>query len=120
VSDRVSRDPGVADSELCTERFRELADSLGGIPCEDASPVAYVNNPFDLADAMMPFVELLMVSGAVLALVHAILTLRRTGSAVNLGVWIAAVVYVVVLEPPLYFPAAFGIDDYVPAIFVHN
>ena len=112
--------PGGADSDLCTDRFRELADSLGGLPCEEANPVAYVNNPFDLADAMMPVVELLMVAGAVLALVHAVLTLRRTGSAVNLGVWLAAVVYVAVLEPPLYFPAVFGIDDYVPAIFVHN
>ncbi|MFL6062454.1 MAG: hypothetical protein ACJ72E_14565 [Marmoricola sp.] len=107
-------------SDLCTPRFRELADSLGGIPCEHAHRIVYVNNPFHLADPMMPVVELLMVAGAVLALAHAIRTLRRTGSAVNLGVWIAAVVYVAVLEPPLYFPAAFGIDDYVPAIFVHN
>ncbi|MFL6023927.1 MAG: hypothetical protein ACJ72O_11360 [Marmoricola sp.] len=107
-------------SELCTAKFRELADQLGGIPCEHATKVVYVNNPFHLADATMPFVELLMVSGAVLALVHAIRTLRRTGSAVNLGVWIAAVAYVAFLEPPLYFPAAFGIDDYVQAVFVHN
>ena len=107
-------------SELCTAKFRELADSLGGVPCEHADKVAYVNNPFGLADATMPIVELLMVSGAVLALVHAIRTLRRTGSAVNLGVWIAAVAYVAFLEPPLYFPAAFGIDDYVQAVFVHN
>lgn len=107
-------------SDLCTPTFLRLAEELGGIPCEDASPVAYVNNPFDLADVTMPFVELLMVAGAVLALVHAIGTHRRTGSAVNLGVWIAAVVYVAVLEPPLYFPAAFGIDDYVSAVFVHN
>jgi len=107
-------------SELCTAKFRELADSLGGIPCEHAHKVAYVNNPFRLADATMPVVEVLMVAGAVLALAHAIRTLRRTGSAVNLGVWIAAVAYVAFLEPPLYFPAAFGIDDYVQAVFVHN
>ena len=107
-------------SELCTAKFRELADQLGGIPCEHARKVAYVNNPFRLADATMPVVELVMVAGAVLALAHAIRTLRRTGSAVNLGVWIAAVAYVAFLEPPLYFPAAFGIDDYVQAVFVHN
>ncbi len=107
-------------SELCTRRFRELADSLGGIPCEGANPIAYVNDPRSLADPTMPFIELLMVAGAILALVHAIRTLRRTGSAVNLGVWLAAVVYVAVLEPPLYFPAAFGIEDYVSALFVHN
>lgn len=107
-------------SDLCTAKFRELADQLGGIPCEHAKKVVYVNNPFHLADATMPVVEVLMVAGAVLALVHAIRTLRRTGSAVNLGVWIAAVAYVAFLEPPLYFPAAFGIDDYVQAVFVHN
>ena len=107
-------------SELCTAKFRELADQLGGIPCEHAKKVVYLNNPFGLADATMPVVEVLMVAGAVLALVHAIRTLRRTGSAVNLGVWIAAVAYVAFLEPPLYFPAAFGIDDYVQAVFVHN
>jgi hypothetical protein len=107
-------------SDLCTPRFTELAHSLGGIPCQSAHRIIYVNDPLHLADPTMPFVELLMVAGAVLALAHAIRTLRRTGSAVNLGVWIAAVVYVAVLEPPLYFPAAFGIADYVPAIFVHN
>ncbi|MCW2854609.1 MAG: hypothetical protein JWR52_224 [Marmoricola sp.] len=110
----------LATSDLCTLRFRELADSLGGIPCEHAHRFVYVNDPLHLADPSMPFVELLMVAGAVLALTHAILTLRRTGSAVNLGVWLAAIVYVAVLEPPLYFPAAFGIASYVPAIFVHN
>lgn len=106
-------------SDLCTERFRELADSLGGIPCEGASPVGYVRDPRDLADGTMPFVELVFVGLAVLTLVHAILSLRR-GNAVRLGVWLAAVVYVLVLEPPLYFPKAFGLEDYVPAIFVHN
>ncbi|MCW2754482.1 MAG: hypothetical protein JWQ32_1893 [Marmoricola sp.] len=110
----------LATSDLCTPRFRELADSLGGIPCEHAHRFVYVNDPLHLPDPSMPFVELLMVVGAVLALTHAIVTLRRTGSAVNLGVWLAAVVYVAVLEPPLYFPAAFGIASYVPAIFVHN
>jgi hypothetical protein len=107
-------------SDLCTPRFTELAHSFGGIPCQGAHRVVYVNDPLHLADPTMPFVELLMVAGAVLALAHAIRTLRATGSAVNLGVWIAAVVYVAVLEPPLYFPAAFGIAHYVPAIFVHN
>jgi hypothetical protein len=111
--------PGSA-SDLCTPTFTELAAQLGGIPCEGAHKVVYLNDPFGLRDWTMPVVELVMIGGAVLALVHAIRTLRRTGSAVNLGVWVAAVVYVVLLEPPLYFPEAFGIDGYVSTVFVHN
>lgn len=68
----------------------------------------------------MPVVEVLVLLGAVLAFAHAWRHLRRHGDATNLGVCVAAVAYVLVLEPPLYFPAAFGIDGYVPAVFVHN
>lgn len=106
-------------SDLCTPRFREVADTLGGIACP-GSPVGYLNDPLHLADATMPFIEVVMIGGAVLALVHAIGVLRRRGDAVPLGVWLAAVVYVVLLEPPLYFPEAFGIADRVGLVFVHN
>ena len=106
-------------SDLCTQRFTELAETLGGVPCHGASPIGYVQDPRHLADGTMPFVELVFVGLAVLTLVHAVRSARR-GNVVRLGVWLAAVVYVLVLEPPLYFPKAFGIDDYVPAIFVHN
>lgn len=107
-------------SDLCTDRFRQLADSLGGIDCEGASPIGYLHDPRNLADATMPVIEILVVAGAVLAFAHAWRFYRRHGDATNLGVCIAAVAYVLILEPPLYFPAAFGIDGYVPAIFVHN
>ena len=107
-------------SDLCTDRFRELADSLGGVACEGANPIGYLNDPRHLADATMPVIELLILLGAVLAFRHAWLVLRSTGDATNLGVCLAAVAYVLVLEPPLYFPALFGIDDYVSAVFVHN
>ena len=107
-------------AERCTERFRELADSLGGIRCEDASPIGYLNNPFDRVDGLMPLIELVMIGGAVWALWHAVVTLRRRGDATGLGVWLAAVVYVVVLEPPLYFPEVFGIEEQVHLVFVHN
>jgi len=69
---------------------------------------------------MMPVIELVMIGGALLALAHAISVLRRSGDATGLGVWFAAIVYVVVLEPPLYFPEAFGIADQIPLVFVHN
>lgn len=107
-------------SDLCTPQFRELADRLGDVRCEGASPVVYVHAPWDLTDWMMPVIEVVMIGGALLALGHAVSLLRRRRDATGLGVWLAALVYVVVLEPPLYFPAAFGIDDYVPAVFVHN
>jgi hypothetical protein len=107
-------------SERCTPRFEELAASLGGVSCEDAHPVGYLNDPFELADALQPAIELVMIGAAVLTLVHAIGTLRRRGDATPLGVWLAAVVYVLVLEPPLYFPEVFGIAEQVPLVFVHN
>jgi hypothetical protein len=107
-------------SDLCTDRFRELADSLGGVDCEGASPFGYLRDPRHLADATMPVIEVLILVGAVLAFAHAWRHLRVHGDATNVGVCLAAVAYVLVLEPPLYFPALFGIDDYVSAVFVHN
>ena len=107
-------------SDRCTPRFTELANSLGGIPCADANPIGYLNDPRHLADAMMPVIEVVMISGALLALAHAVSVLRRRGDATGLGIWLAAVVYVIVLEPPLYFPEAFGIAEKVPLVFVHN
>jgi hypothetical protein len=107
-------------SDLCTDRFRELADRLGGVDCDGASPVGYLRDPRHLADATQPVIEVLILVGAVLAFAHAWRQLRTRGDATGLGVCLAAVVYVLVLEPPLYFPALFGLDDYVEAVFVHN
>jgi hypothetical protein len=61
-----------------------------------------------------------MVVGAIVALAHAILWWRRKGDPTNLGLWLATIVYVVILEPPLYFPDKFGIEDQVGFIFAHN
>ena len=108
------------DGALCTDSFRQLADRLGGIPCEGASPWGYVNDPRHLANPTMPFIELLIAVGAVLAFVHAGVRLRRTGDATEVGVCLAAIVYVLVLEPPLYFPDLFGLGGVVPSTFVHN
>ena len=108
------------DGALCTDSFRQLADRLGGIPCEGASPWGYVNDPRHLANPTMPFIELLIAVGAVLAFVHAGVRLRRTGDAAEVGVCLAAIVYVLVLEPPLYFPDLFGLGGVVPSTFVHN
>ncbi|WP_232676516.1 hypothetical protein [Nocardioides sp. R-C-SC26] len=108
---------------LGSPRFHELAEQLAGLdgnPCEDANPIGYVTNPFGLTDALMPVIELVMISGAIAALVWGVRALRRDRDAVPLGIWLAAIVYVLVLEPPLYFPHVFGIEDQVGVVFVHN
>jgi hypothetical protein len=67
----------------------------------------------------MPLLELLVIGGAVLALVHA-LRRRREGDPVNLALWWASLVYLFVIEPPLYFPEWFGLDEIYGFIFAHN
>jgi hypothetical protein len=104
----------------CTPGFTQVADTLGGIDCAQAPAVVSVRPPTALADGTMPVVEALFVIGAVVALVHAVLWWRRRGDPTNLGLWCATIVYLLVLEPPLYFPDRFGLQDSVGLIFVHN
>jgi hypothetical protein len=104
----------------CPPGFTQVADTLGGIDCAQAPAFVSVRSPASLADATMPVVEALMVVGAVAALVHALLWWRRRGDPTNLGLWCATIVYLLVLEPVLYFPDRFGLQDDVGLIFVHN
>ncbi|MDI6104252.1 hypothetical protein QLQ12_37240 [Actinoplanes sp. NEAU-A12] len=104
----------------CHADFTALAGTLGGIDCATANPVVTVRDPGTLQSWTQPVLELLMVVGAVVALVHAVLWWRRRGDLSNLGLWLATVVYVLLLEPPLYFPDRFGLDEPVGLIFVHN
>ncbi|GAB3898508.1 hypothetical protein GCM10029964_082990 [Kibdelosporangium lantanae] len=67
----------------------------------------------------MPLLEVLIVGGAVFALVHAIRR-HREGDPVNLALWCASLVYLFVTEPPLYFPEWFGLDSRYGFIFAHN
>ncbi|MEJ7633551.1 hypothetical protein [Aeromicrobium sp.] len=83
------------------------------------SPVVSVHNPFDLASWTMPVLEVLIIGGAVFALVHAIRRLRA-GDPINLALWCAPLVYLFVTEPPLYFPEWFGLDEQFGFIFAHN
>jgi hypothetical protein len=103
----------------CTEEFRRLADQLGGIDCE-ANPVLSIRAPWHLQSWTLAVVEILMIGGAVLALVHATTMLRRNRQPAWLCLWLASVMYVIVLEPPLYFPESFGLGDRVGLTFVHN
>ncbi|WP_103335475.1 hypothetical protein [Amycolatopsis sp. CA-126428] len=90
-----------------------------GFDCHDVSPVVSVRPPWALAHWTMPLLELLIVGGAVFALVHA-LRRRREGDPVNLALWWASLVYLFVTEPPLYFPEWFGLDRLYGFIFAHN
>jgi len=104
----------------CSPDFTEVASTMGGIDCGTAPAFASLRSPFALTNGTLPVVEALMVVGAVASLIHAVLWWRRRGDPTNLGQWCATVVYLLVLEPPLYFPERFGLQDQVGLIFVHN
>jgi hypothetical protein len=90
-----------------------------GFDCHDVSPVVSVRLPWDLANWTMPLLEVIIVGGAVFALVHA-LRRYRAGDPTNLALWCASLVYLLVTEPPLYFPEWFGLDGIYGFIFAHN
>ena len=103
----------------CDAAAERLAGGLG-FSCHDAGPVLDFRNPVGLENATMPVLELLIIGGAVFALVHAWRRWRRDGDPVNISLWFASVVYLAVIEPPLYFPGWFGLEEHVGFIFSHN
>ncbi|MFC6010730.1 hypothetical protein [Nocardia lasii] len=103
----------------CSPTFADLAARLG-FSCAEAGGLVEFRNPFALANATLPILELTIVVGAVLALCYAVVRLRRHGDPTNLVLWFGATAYLFVIEPPLYFPAAFGIEDHVDTMFAHN
>lgn len=105
-------------SATCAEAAEQVTRNLG-FDCHDVSPVVSVRNPFDLASWTMPVLELVIIAGAVWALVHAVRRLRA-GDPVNLAIWCASLIYLFVTEPPLYFPEWFGLDEQYGFIFAHN
>ncbi|MFL6089931.1 MAG: hypothetical protein ACJ71Z_07305 [Aeromicrobium sp.] len=90
-----------------------------GFSCHDVHPVVHFNNPLTLAHWTQPLLELLIVGGAVFALVHAVRRYHQ-GDATNLSLWFGSLVYLAVVEPPLYFPEWFGLDKIYGFIFAHN
>jgi hypothetical protein len=103
----------------CDPVAEGVAEKLG-FSCHHARPFVTFRDPFDLANGTMPVLELLIVGGAVFALVHAWRRWRRDGDPVNISLWFASVVYLAVIEPPLYFPGWFGLEKQVGFIFSHN
>lgn len=106
-------------SYTCGDHARTLTEFLG-FTCEGADPVATLRSPLSLEHWTMPLLEVLIIAGAVFALVHAWRRWRRDGDAINLGLWFGALVYLAVIEPPLYFPEWFGAEGFVGFIFAHN
>jgi hypothetical protein len=105
-------------STTCDAAAEQVTRNLG-FDCHDVSPVVSVHNPFDLASWTMPVLEVVIIAGAVFALVHAVRRLRA-GDPINLALWCASLVYLFVTEPPLYFPEWFGLDKQFGFIFAHN
>lgn len=107
-------------SEQCNPTFDRIAGVLGDFSCQDAPAVVHIRNPLELSNGTLPVLELMMVFGAAFALWYAIRRLRRDGDPINLALWVATVIYLFVIEVPLYFPNVFGIEDQLGVVFVHN
>ena len=103
----------------CDAVAERIAAGLG-FSCRDANPVVTFRDPFHLENGTMPVLELLIIAGAAFAFAHAWRRWRRDGDPVNISLWFASVVYLLVTEPPLYFPAWFGLQQRVGFIFMHN
>ncbi|MEB3064805.1 MULTISPECIES: hypothetical protein [Mycolicibacter] len=105
-------------TDLCAPTFERLAESLG-FSCGEAGGLVEFRNPLHLENWTLPVLEITVIAGAVLALIYAIKR-YRSGDATNLALWFGAIAYLLIIEPPLYFPAAFGIADHVDTMFAHN
>lgn len=106
-------------SATCDAAGDRLSRFLG-FSCENANPVITLRNPAGLENWTLPVLELTIIGGAILALVHAVRRLRRDGDPTNLALWAGSVVYLFVTEPPLYFPGWFGLENSVGFMFSHN
>ncbi|MGW0175998.1 hypothetical protein ACWDUM_19420 [Rhodococcus sp. NPDC003322] len=106
-------------SDHCSPTFSDLATRLG-FSCEEAGGLVEFRSPGALENWTLPVLEFTIVLGAVLALVYAILRLRRHGDPTNLVLWFGATAFLFVIEPPIYFPATFGTEDYLGTMFAHN
>jgi hypothetical protein len=106
-------------SDLCTPTFADLASRLG-FSCQTAGGLVEFRSPFGLQNWTLPVLEVTVIAGAVVALFYAIVRLRRHNDPTNLVLWFGAIAYLLIIEPPLYFPAAFGISNHVDTMFAHN
>ncbi|WP_182358508.1 hypothetical protein [Tomitella gaofuii] len=106
-------------TDHCSPAFAELAHSMG-FSCAETGGVVSFRSPFGLENWTLPVLGTLIIAGSVLALVYAIVRLRRHGDPTNLVLWIGALFFLFIIEPPIYFPAAFGTEEYLGTMFAHN
>ncbi|CDO09126.1 hypothetical protein C1S82_26300 [Mycolicibacterium cosmeticum] len=106
-------------SDLCAATFAGLAARLG-FSCDEMGGLISFRNPLALQNWTLPVLELIVIAGAVLSLVYAVNRWRRHGDPTNVVLWFGAIAYLLIIEPPLYFPAQFGIGEYVDTMFAHN
>jgi len=106
-------------TDHCSAAFEQLATSMG-FSCADAGGVAEIRNPLDLENWTLPVLGALIIVGSILALVYAIRRLRRDGDPTNLVLWVGALFFLFIIEPPIYFPATFGTEDALGTMFAHN
>jgi len=105
--------------DLCRPTFDDLATRLG-FSCDEAGGPFELRSPLALENWTLPVLEATIVLGAVLTLVYAIVRLRRTGDPTNLVVWLGTLAFLFIIEPLLYFPDAFGVEEHLDTMFAHN
>ncbi len=105
-------------SATCGPAAEQVTRNLG-FDCHHVSTVISFHDPFALASWTQPILEIVIITGAVFAFVHAVRRFRA-GDPINLALWFASLVYLFVTEPPLYFPEWFGLDKRFGFIFAHN
>jgi len=100
------------------QTFDQLANQLGGFDPEAVASWGFVKSPLALTHWTMNVVEILLITGALWGLVHAVSRFKQ-GHAVYLAFWLASVVFMLALEIPVYFPDKLGGDE-TSIFFIHN
>jgi hypothetical protein len=105
--------------QACQPDIARLAGFLG-YSCDDPTGLIHLHSPVSLTNWTLPVVEVLMITGAALALWCAVRRLRRDGDPSSLVLWLASLIYVLAVEPPQHFPGALGINRQLGVICAHN
>lgn len=101
------------------EAFERLAGELGFAE-DQIKALVHFRDPSQLSNWTLPVVEGVMIGGAGLALVRALQRWHVHDDPTHLAVWTSSVAYLLMIEPPLYFPKLFHLPDEVADVFVHN